>query len=143
MQFKANNIDVNLRIDFEENKNKKAIKNKNKNNWLIVSVVYKVENKIISKKSPVLQVYELIELRQWFDNIKNSEQLKPLDFLETSLNILYNDNILTVELCYELSLYGYDLDECTIFDLPLDKKCINSIIKELDETISLVKPWDK
>ncbi len=138
MKFKFKNYIVELLIEEYEFQNIKYM-DKSDRNWLIVTVIYQSKDHKIVKKDPALMVCELVKLRRWFGDIYNKKFVGNIKFIENELYFAYNNknNVLTVELCFNLSLYDTKSpdDECCIIKITLNQKILQEIMDELDRYI--------
>jgi len=135
MKFQYMDYKVDIGIEKYEFNDIKNLDFEDDRNWLIVKVVYQKEkgSKTI-KKDAALLVSELVDLREWFYNIQFDNNIDDLNFLEPCLSFSFNQNFLTIELCFELSLYDKG-EECTEIKLHLDSKNIQDYLEELDRYI--------
>jgi len=138
MKLKYKNYTVEILIEKYEFKDIRYL-NKCDREWLIVSVIYQNKDHKIVKKDPALRVSELVELREWFFGIYNKKFVSNLKFTENELYFTYDNknNVLVVELCFNLSLYDTKStdDECCIIKITPNQKFLQETIDELDKYI--------
>lgn len=134
MEFTFKDYKVSLVIDGYEFSDDGYIYDDSDKNWLLVNVTYQNRNQKIIKRDPALQVSELIELRKWFHNIYYNKPINSLNFIENTLEFIYDKEKIILELCFGLSLYDTKSadDRCCIVELNFDKFYLEDIINELD-----------
>lgn len=109
-------------------------------NWLSINIEIKdfQTSLFFDKNDNCLLTTELVNLREWFSNLKNNnfDETDEIHFMEPALSIKFKNNELEIVLRYKLNpKYEKDFDSEYSLFFVVNEKEIQGIIAELDRYI--------